>query len=245
MKYMGSKNRIVAEILPIMLENYDGNVFVDVFCGGCSVIQNVPRTYTRIANDKQKYLISMWLELTTNGHENMPKRIERDFYCKVRDSYNTGDMRFSNPIKGWVGFMGSYNGRFFDGGYSGHNVMGKNGKARDYITENINNTISQIDDLQGVLFRWGDYEELTDSVPPHSLIYCDPPYKDTKQYSTSKNFDYERFYDWCRLMANKGHKVFVSEYYMPEDFKCIWSKEITNAMHQTNTKKPVERLFTL
>jgi DNA adenine methylase len=46
-------------------------------------------------------------------------------------------------------------------------------------------------------------------------------------------------------MSKKGHFVFVSEYEMPEDFKCIWSKQITNAMHQTNTKKSIEKLFTL
>lgn len=41
----------------------------------------------------------------------------------------------------------------------------------------------------------------------------------------------------------EGHTVFISEYDMPQDFKCVWSKQITNAMHQTNTKKPVEKLF--
>ena len=64
MKYMGSKQKIVNEILPIMLERYNGNTFVDIFCGGCSVIENVPNTYRRIANDKQKYLIAMWKSLT-------------------------------------------------------------------------------------------------------------------------------------------------------------------------------------
>lgn len=35
-----------------------------------------------------------------------------------------------------------------------------------------------------------------------------------------------------------------SEYEMPEDrFECIWSKEVTNAMNPTNTKKAVEKLF--
>lgn len=47
---------------------------------------------------------------------------------------------------GWVGFMGSFNGRFYDGGYSGHNV-----KGRDYISEQIRNTLSQIDKLKGVV----------------------------------------------------------------------------------------------
>ena len=34
-----------------------------------------------------------------------------------------------------VGFMASFNGRWFDGGYSGHNYPIKSGKTRDYITE--------------------------------------------------------------------------------------------------------------
>ena len=59
MKYLGGKSKIVDNILPIMLNNYDGDTFVDVFCGGCSVIENVPNTYRRIENDKQKYLVAM------------------------------------------------------------------------------------------------------------------------------------------------------------------------------------------
>lgn len=240
MKYMGGKGRIVNDILPIMLSNYNGNTFVDIFCGGCSVIEHVPNTYRRIANDKQKYLIAMWRVITTGGIP--PMHIERDYYCDVRDSYNKNNENYPDWIKGWVGFMGSFNGRFFDGGYSGHNVVGKNGKARDYITENINNTLSQIPKLNDVEWHYGNYYDL--ELPPVSLIYCDPPYKGTKQYSTSKNFDYEKFYQWCRDMKKEGHTVFISEYNMPQDFKCVWEKQITNAMHQTNTKKPTEKLFT-
>ncbi len=36
------------EILPIMLDK-EHDTFVDAFCGGCSVIENVPDTYRRIA----------------------------------------------------------------------------------------------------------------------------------------------------------------------------------------------------
>jgi DNA adenine methylase len=244
MKYLGSKSRIVNDILPIMLSEMEGkSAFVDAFCGGCSVIENVPSQYRRIANDNNKYLIAMWKSLTNDRCRKPPMRIERDFYCDVRDSYNKHDDRYSDGIKGWVGFMGSFNGRYFDGGYSGHNVTSTNGKSRDYISENINNTLKQIPKLKSVEWQSGNYWEM--EIPDNSLIYCDIPYKDTKQYSTSKNFDYEKFYEWCKEMKNNGHIIFVSEYNMPDDFKCIWSKQITNAMHQTNTKKPIEKLFTL
>ena len=42
MKYMGSKARFVKEILPIILKDRKENQwFVDLFCGGCSIAQEV------------------------------------------------------------------------------------------------------------------------------------------------------------------------------------------------------------
>ena len=183
----------------------------------------------------------MWKSLT-NGKE-FPKHIDKTFYDKVRDCSYGRNNDYEDDLVGWVGFMASFNGRFFDGGYSGHNALLKSGKQRDYITENINNTLKQVEKLKNVEWYSGDYYNCT--LPENSLIYCDPPYQGTKQYSTSKNFDYEMFYNWCRAMKEDGHTVFVSEYNMPSDFKCIWQKEVTNAMNLTSTKKPTEKLFTL
>ena len=51
MKYMGSKARFVNEILPIILKDRKENQwFVDLFCGGCSIAQEVDGKV--IANDK-------------------------------------------------------------------------------------------------------------------------------------------------------------------------------------------------
>lgn len=241
MKYLGGKSKIVDSILPIMLNGYNGKTFVDVFCGGCSVIENVPNTYKRIANDKQKYLIAMWKSLT-NG-KTFPMHIEKTLYDKIRDCAYGRNNDYEDDLVGWVGFMASFNGRFVDAGYSGHNVLLKNGKTRDYIRENINNTLKQVSKLQGIEWYYGDYFDCP--IPNNSLIYCDPPYYGTKQYMASKDFDYEKFYDWCREMKEIGHTVFVSEYQMPDDFICVWQKEVTNAMNPTITKKPIEKLFTL
>ena len=244
MKYLGSKSRIANEILPVMLSGMKvGDTFVDAFCGGCNLLDKVPTEFRRIGNDRNKYLIAMWVRLTHYGWI-PPTKIHRELYNKYREYFN--EKRFDNDTSisfydaevGWYGFMGSFNGRFFDGGYSGHDVNG-----RDYIGEQIRNTLAQVPKLKGVDWYYSDYDKIP--LPEHSTIYCDIPYKDTKQYSTSKNFDYERFYDWCRCMKANGHRIFVSEYQMPDDFKCIWEKQITNAMNQKNTYKPTERLYTL
>ena len=56
MQYMGSKNRIAKEILPIILKNKtEEQVYVEPFCGGCNMIDKVEGK--RIANDYNEYLI--------------------------------------------------------------------------------------------------------------------------------------------------------------------------------------------
>jgi len=58
-------------------------------------------------------------------------------------------------------------------------------------------------------------------------------------------FSFVQVLTYCRALKDDGHTVFVSEYEMPSDFKCIWEKEITNSINPTLTKKPTEKLFTL
>ena len=233
---MGSKNRIVKEILPIILKTRINNQpFVDLFCGGCSVIQHVDGI--RIANDKNKYLIEMWKGLQENRER--PKIISKDLYSKARVEYNNGtNIDFDDFLIGWIGWMGSYNGRFFDGGYSGHDV----GKThRNYIDEQIRNTESQINKLKDVEFFSSDYKDF--EFKKSCLIYCDIPYKETKQYATSKYFKHDDFFEWCRVMSKQGHTIFISEYDAPDDFICIWEKEIKNSMNQIKTYTATEKLF--
>lgn len=233
MKYMGSKARIANEILPIILKDRKiGQYYVEPFCGGCNLIDKVGGN--RIASDSNKYLIEMFMGLQVEC--NRYTEINKDLYNRARSEYNNRtNTEFSNFEIGWIGFMGSFNGRFFDGGYSG--VSGK----RNYISEQIRNTESQIKNIIGIRFYSCPYDKL--DIPCNSIIYCDPPYKGTKQYSNSKNFDYASFWQWCRNMASKGHEVFISEYDAPDDFECIWSRKITNAMNTTKTYSPTEKLF--
>jgi DNA adenine methylase len=196
MKFMGSKARFAKEILPIILKDRKPNQwFVDLFCGGCNLLDKVDGR--RIGNDKNNYLIAMWKGLQENRKR--PYIISKELYSKARNEYNNGtNIEFDDFMIGWIGWMGSYNGRFFDGGYSGHKV----GKTeRNYIDEQIRNTELQIKDLMDVKFFSKDYSEFDFKEP--CLIYCDIPYKDTKQYATSKDFNYDKFFDKI-TSANTG-----------------------------------------
>ena len=179
----------------------------------------------------------MWIALQHGAQ--FPTIISKEFYSDVRSSYNKKDSRYDCATIGWVGFMGSFNGRFFDGGYSRHDV-----KGRDYISEQIRNTMSQVENIQHVQFGIESYIDLC-GLPNNSIIYCDPPYKGTKQYLSSKNFNYDNFYNWCRKCKEMGHNIYISEYWMPEDFKCVWMKKVTNSLNSTKIYKPIEKLYTL
>ena len=78
----------------------------------------------------------------------------------------------------------------------------------------------------GVYATKGDYQEV--EILPNSIVYADCPYKGTHKYNNGQGeFDHERFYEWCRT---REYPVFVSEYWMPNDFAPISIKQRTGSM---------------
>lgn len=55
------------------------------------------------------------------------------------------------------------------------------------------------------------YEEVPLKIPENSVIYCDIPYEDTKEYQEC-NFNHKEFYEWC---MNSDYTIFVSSYEAP------------------------------
>jgi DNA adenine methylase len=146
-------------------------------------------------------------------------------------------------LTGFTAFSMSFGGKFF-GGYR-RDKAGTKGDIENMIIQtkrSKQSAIKQSSLIQNVEFLCCPYDEL--HIPSNSLIYCDPPYSGTTKYSN--DFDHELFWQWCRDKANEGHKVFVSEYNAPEDFTCIWKKEIVSSLTKnTGSKKGVEKLFTI
>ena len=86
------------------------------------------------------------------------------------------------------------------------------------------------------------YDEVI--IENNSVIYCDPPYKETTSYSNSTNFNHEEFWQWCRN-ASENNIVFISELKAPEDFICIWETPIKRDMDNVNKNMicSTEKLF--
>lgn len=239
LKYMGSKSKIVDGILPIIqkrIEDYNIKTYIEPFCGGCNVIDKVI-CGKKIASDNQKFLIAL-LENAEKVKE-LSDEISRERYSEVRDCFNKGLHTFEDWYIGAIGFLASYNGRFFDGGYSGI-VRTKIGTERNYYKEAKENLIEQIPRLKGIIFENIDYLYYSDFKD--CLFYLDPPYKGKKQYGSSKGFDHDGFWNWCRHMSYKNI-VLISENEAPDDFECIWQQEVKRTIDNNKRVKSVEKLF--
>ena len=131
-----------------------------------------------------------------------PEKVPKNFYDEVK----------ANP-KGHppelVGYLGMKHGWF--GSYS-----------PEHWQEYRREILSQVPGLRGVHFINRCYTDLY--IPDNSLVYCDPPH--------DLRFDTKQFYAWCRKQASQGHKVFVSGFNAPTDFKSLWSQEIAGDWRQ-------------
>lgn len=90
----------------------------------------------------------------------------------------------------------------------------------------------------GVKTYCGDYQDV--EILPNSVIYCDIPYYGTNVYDKEKPFDYDRFYTWA---LKQTQPLFISEYWMPEEFICVKEIEHNSSLSATANNKVTERVF--
>ena len=182
MKYMGSKRRIAKDILPIMLRYAKENnidTWVEPFVGGGNMMEFVSPKFKRIGSDYNKYLIALYKGL--QNKEEIILDIPKSLFDKARNQFNGKEQNGFNDFQiGWIGFMAGFNGRFYGGGYSG--IQG----GRNYIKEQINNTLRSFEKIKDVSFVNCSYQDL--DIPINSIIYCDPPYFGTKEYDTKESY---------------------------------------------------------
>lgn len=227
MKYMGSKSRIAKYILPIILKDRKPyQWYVEPFVGGGNMIDKVDGL-------RQGYDIDEDVIQALNDIRNRCDKLPKNNMEFTEADYNYVKTHHKHPFYGYVAHALSYGGKKW-GGW----CRDKKSK-RDYVAEAYKNACRQQLLLPAILLVCS-YDEI--ELEPNSIIYCDPPYDTATKYSN--NFDHEKFWQWCRNCVENGHKVFVSEYEAPDDFVCIWQKEINSSLTQnTGAKKGVEKLF--
>ena len=233
MQYFGGKQRIsksLSEYLNSQLKKEQP--FVDLFCGSCNIISKINNNRLRIANDKHKYLISMWKALQ-NGWE-MPNNINEEEYQYIKTHKDE-----NLPLTGFVGFGCSYSGKWF-GGYC------RNNTNRNYCLNAKNSNLKILPKIKDVIFYNLNYDKV--NIPIGSLVYCDIPYKNTTAYCKSEvgEFNHEEFYNWVRNNSNK-YDIYMSEYKqnIPSDFKIVWEYESKKDIRNKNgiKEKTIEVLI--
>ena len=97
-------------------------------------------------------------------------------------------------------------------------------------------SLQSLERLERLEITHKDYRQV--DLPACCIIYADPPYKETRGYST--DFNHAAFYSWA---AHCPRPILISEYDMPRDiFACIEEMKHVARFSQTN-KKNTERLF--
>ena len=240
LKYMGSKSKIAKYIVPIIqsyVEKDRAEVYVELFVGGANVIDKVKAEY-KVGYDINPYLIAL-LKRVQSGKP-LLEEVPFELYDKARKAFYNKTSEFKDWEIGNIGFLASYNGRFFDGGYakSGYEKTPKGERFRDYYREAKDNLLKQAPDLKGIDFRVGDYKKSFTNC----VVYLDPPYQGGKAYLYSPDFDYDEFWNYVRWLSTHN-TVLVSELNAPADFKVIWEQEVSRSIKATDKGKAVEKLF--
>lgn len=236
MKYVGSKNRLSKELAPIIQSYINENTkgYLEPFVGGANMIDKI-KCDNKIGCDIHKELIAL-LNKAKDDVDDIPNEITEDEYNNVKNN----KQNYEDWYVGLVGFCSTFGAKYF-GGYA--RVRKGN---RNMPKEGIKNLKKQAPNLKDIEFKCCSFLDLPKDKIKGYVIYCDIPYRGTTKYKTQE-FPYDEFYKWANEMA-KDNTVLISEYDMPEGFKCIWQKE-TKANFDSNRKsgdennKRVEKLF--
>lgn len=99
--------------------------------------------------------------------------------------------------------------------------------------------LKQLEQLQRLQFYSKSYDKVP--IEKNSIIYCDPPYKDTTDYGN--DFDHKRFLDWAH---EQNEPVFISEYNIDDKrFKLIKriKKRSLLSDHENIAKHVEEKIY--
>lgn len=192
----------------------------------------------RIGCDIHKQLIAL-LQYAQEHEEDLPERILEDEYKTVQKNKEN----YPDWYLGLVGFCASFGAKYF-GGYARDLKSDNSGKWSAGAIKNLKKQLPQIKDVK---FKNIRFQDLPLNKIKDYVIYCDIPYRGTTKYKT-ETFPYEEFYEWVKA-ASINNIVLISEYSMPEEFTCIWSKKTKTLLDSNKNKDDhanirVEKLFT-
>ena len=229
MAYVGGKSKCYEHIIRILNDpKYNGMKYLEPFVGMAHILRRVTNKKKYTASDINGNLVCLLKGIQTN--ERIPF-ISKKKYSLLKDQK---DISFEKSL---AAFTYSFNGKEF-GGYTKTNKEltrnYPNERIRYYKTLQENGTFMKTKLKNCAYNQWKPYG---------FIIYCDPPYKDTTDYST--NFDHILFWNTMREWS-RNNTVFISEYKAPRDFKVVSKGEKYMSLSGSgSSSKRTEKLFQL
>jgi len=210
-KYLGGKYKIAGWIHETLLPyTRDNTTYLEPFLGGGSVAARLAPHFLDVhLGDIHEDLILMW-------HAAQQGWIPP--HAISRADYDIQRVAQPSPLRGFVGFAGSYRGKWF-GSYGAQHFDRHWGKWSYEIPGQ-----SKIVAHDAAAFRHAHIECCSyDQWTPSQgwLVYCDPPYQDTTVYRGHEHFDHHKFWRVAATWVENGADVIVSESVAPDDWRIL------------------------
>ena len=251
--YMGSKNKIAEWLIHDVLP--DGQIFVDLFAGGCAVTHcaMVHHKYDRYIINDISEAPGIFIDAIQGKYKdyyNVPTRVE--FYASddpvirllysfgnAKDTYLWGEEleRIKVPASRMISAPTMHERRKWYRQFMQVLIEYGLPNGRVYELEGLER-LQNIERLEGLERLQKDYRQVI--IPPGAVVYADPPYKSSPAVRTYGEFNYEEFEAW---LAEVPFPVYVSEYDCPAGCTMIAEKDTYSSMAANSNKPVTERVF--
>lgn len=184
---MGSKRRLLKQILPLFPDNI--HTFYDLFAGGGVVSLNTKAKY-HVWNDLNKPLVGMFRDLSTLDEEqqfalykNPLKMLHREDFEELRTEYNQGQYQgLDKSVVLYELIISSFNGLARFNKKNQYNMPWNSRLTKNYYKGKLRTLVAYIDTVKdGYTFTSKSYDEVIDldRVSKNDFVYLDPPYTQT------------------------------------------------------------------
>lgn len=227
MQYPGGKvlhAKYIAKIINEEINKNKYNAYVEPFCGMCSVglqVQSLPRYFFDASEDVICYLQALqngWLP---------PNELSEEEYNVLKNAECSPLRTFAMHGCSW--------GAKWKGGYGRSRIA--SGFLYPMAATSFRAALKMQPKLLNVNILQANYLDLNFT---NSIIYCDPPYKNSTQSYSFKEFDSNVFWQWAEKQSTKN-KIFISETSAPPGWNVVWEKLHRNDMSKNGHR--LERLW--
>lgn len=219
-KWAGGKRRLLDTLRPLVLEGLcEGGTYWEPFLGAGAVALSLPREVPVVASDVNAELMGVWDAVRRSPYQlirdlrAMAAKHSPDFYYQVRDEWELE----SNEVGRAARFI-YLNKTGFNGLYR-KNKSGKFnvplGRGRASSIPDTAQLIPVFDRIRNWRLESLDFEDLLEDKTwrpsEGDVVYCDPPYDGTQDYSTGfGEDDQRRLAAVLRRAARRGVRVIAT-----------------------------------